>query len=229
MNLFGSLNILIRYFWQQFRVPIIKIALFKRFPTCVFYDGVFVDDVSSLGQFNTFFANTKVGRSTIGSHTFVQKNSNIFNCEMGKFCSIASSVSIGLGQHPIGQVSTHPAFYSFTQPIAKTFVDADKFKPYKLTVIGNDVWIGHSVLVMDGIVIGNGAIVAANAVVTKDVPPYAIVGGVPAKVIKFRFSAEHIGKLNNLEWWNKSDEWLRKHSDLFSDPDLFVKHFIGLD
>ncbi len=99
-------------------------------------------------------------------------------------------MSIGLGRHPTSHVSTHPSFYSVSQPLSKTFSKYDTFNCFERTSIGHDVWIGESALVVDGVKISTGAIIAAGAVVTKDVPAYAIVAGVPARVIKYRFSEE---------------------------------------
>jgi phosphonate metabolism protein (transferase hexapeptide repeat family) len=200
-----------------------NVALRRRFPTCEFYDGALVDANSSLGKYNVIFDNTTICNSSIGNHTYVQKNSNISNCKIGKFCSIAPNVNIGLGQHPIERVSTHPAFYSSTQPLAISFADADTYDPLKPIIIGNDVWIGHSALVMDGIAIGNGAVVAANAVVTTDVPPYAIVGGVPARIIRFRFDQLTCSRLNASEWWDKPEEWLAENCRKFANPEEFLK------
>jgi len=212
-----------RYFKKFLRVPMMKISLRKRFPTCDFYDGAFVDDASKLGKFNVIFQDATISNSILGSHTYVQKNSHIFNCSIGKFCSIAPNVNIGLGRHPVGWVSTHPAFYSSSQPLATTFAHADRYDPFKPILIGNDVWIGHGALVMDGITIGNGAVVAASAVVASDVPPYAIVGGVPAKIIRYRFDEETLAKLNALEWWNKPDDWLKENYEKFTDPKELLK------
>ena len=225
MSLKTLLKIWLRYFWQILRMPRMQVALRKRFPTCEFYDGAFVDERSSLGKYNVIFDNTTICTSSLGSHTYVQKNSSVFNCKIGKFCSIAPNVHIGHGQHPIGRVSTHPAFYSATQPLARTFATEDTFDPFRLITIGNDVWIGHSVLVMDGITIGNGAVIAANAVVTADVPPYAVVGGVPAKLIRYRFDESTVRKLDEIEWWNKSEEWLVENCRFFENPDEFLKRF----
>ena len=89
--------------------------------------------------------------------------------------------------------------------------------------IQNDVWIGAGALLMDGVTIGNGAIVAARSVVTKDVPPYAIVGGTPAKLIRYRFDEDEIEFLEELQWWNKDLSWIEKHVGLFHDVQKFMK------
>ncbi len=86
--------------------------------------------------------------------------------------------------------------------------------------IGNDVWIGANVLILDGVTIGNGAIIAAGAVVTKDVPPYAVVGGVPAKIIKYRFNKEEIDFLEQLKWWEKDEKWLTEYGKYFNNVEL---------
>lgn len=213
----------VRYARWLLNVPLTKISLQNRFPTCHFYDGAIVDERSSLGKYNVLFHNTIIFNSSLGDHTYVQKDSNILNCTIGKFCSIAANVNIGLGRHPVEQVSTHPAFYSRTQPIARTFSAADSYDPFKPIVIGNDVWIGRSALVMDGVSVGNGAVIAANAVVTKDVPAYAIVGGVPATLIRYRFDKETIAQLEALQWWNKPDEWLAENSGAFSTPEKLLQ------
>ena len=126
----------------------------------------------------------------------------------------------------IQYVSVHPAFYSTRGQAGFTFVKEQKFdermdRNYH-TIIGNDVWIGDSALIMEDVHIGDGAIVAAGAIVTKDVPPYSIVAGVPAKVIKARFLKEKIDWLEKFKWWEKDLEWLKNHAELFSDLDLFI-------
>ena len=132
---------------------------------------------------------------------------------IGSFCSIAADVQIGLSQHPTDHLTTHPMTYK--TPFLTAFEmmmpalrkrGANDFTITSKCVIGNDVWLGSRAMIMDGVTIGDGAIVAAGAVVTRDVPPYAIVGGVPAKVIKYRFSPEMIEKLLRLKWWECSDE-----------------------
>ena len=224
MNFLSALKVWIRFFRRALGVPATAVALQRKFPTCQFYEGATLDSRSSLGSYNVIFQNTTIYNSVLGSHTYVQKNSGILNSKIGKFCSIASHVSVGLGRHPIEQVSTHPAFYSSTQPIAKTFSGTDIYDPFSPIVIGNDVWIGRGAIVMEGVMIGNGAVVAANAVVTKDVPAYSIVGGVPAKVMRYRFDEDTVRALEALKWWDKPDDWLVEHCRYFAAPaSLFEK------
>jgi len=194
-------------------------SLARKYPDCRFYEGAYLDAQSDLDGCNAIFQHTKICNASLGRHTYVQKYSNINNASIGSFCSIGPNVNIGLGQHPVDQVSTHPAFYSITQPIARSFADADHFDPLKKrTHIGHDVWIGHSALVLDGVRIGDGAVIGANAVVTKDVPAYAIVAGVPARMIRYRFDAEVCISLEQMQWWNRPDEWLQQHWSRFTDP-----------
>lgn len=149
----------------------------------------------------------------------------LINAKVGKFCSIASCVRTVRGSHPSKTwVSTHPAFFSTNMQCGMTFSNKQKFVEFKTPIeIGNDVWIGDSVLILDGVKIGDGSIIAAGAVVTKDVPPYSIVGGVPAKVIKYRFDNSEINLLVSLKWWDKPETWLKENADKFSDIRNFAK------
>jgi acetyltransferase-like isoleucine patch superfamily enzyme len=125
--------------------------------------------------------------------------------------------------HPSrGFISAHPAFYSTARQAQITFVDKDYFSEFKRVTIGHDVWIGTRSIIMGGVSIGNGAIIGAGAVVTKDVPPYAVVAGVPAKVVRYRFDAEEIEKLEEIKWWDRDISWLRQNADLFHQVDEFL-------
>lgn len=157
------------------------------------------------------------------------QNNQLDNVEIGKFCSIGSYLSVITSTHPSRVfVSTHPAFYSTGCQSNKSFVEEDLFDEHltingRNLIIGNDVWIGHNVSFIGGIRIGDGAIVGTGALVTKDVPPYAIVGGVPAKIIRYRFSEEQINSLLRIRWWNKDDDWIIEHIKEFQSIEEFVK------
>lgn len=154
------------------------------------------------GYHNIVYDNTLMVNVTIGDYSYVGGESKIFNTLIGKFCSLGPELRIGLGRHPIHLKSTFPGFYSDKDLSYGVKKEYDNEEPeYLPIIIGNDVWIGARAMILDGVCIGDGAIVAAGAVVTKDVPPYAIVGGVPAKVIKYRFDQNTIQKMLTEKWW----------------------------
>lgn len=137
----------------------------------------------------------------IAGHTYINGGVVHPNVRIGRFCSIAYQVTLGVGNHPTHLLSTHPF-------ATKSSYDREHTTPFKTvgdwrrpTVIGHDVWIGQNAVVVQGVTIGTGAIIGACALVTKDVPPYAIVGGVPAKVIRYRFDDATIEALLASEWW----------------------------
>lgn len=177
----------------------------------------YIDSTTELAGNNKFGKGTSVHGSKIGRHTYVV-NARIVRAQIGAFCSIGPEVNIGgLGNHPTKWLSTHPAFYSTLRQSGKTFATSDLFDELKCNKIGNDVWIGARALILDGVSIGDGAIVAAGAVVTKDVPPYAIVGGVPAKIIRYRFSEDVIESLLKWQWWLLHDDELCGLAKTFSE------------
>jgi acetyltransferase-like isoleucine patch superfamily enzyme len=159
----------------------------------------------------------------LGDHSYINGHARIKNTVIGKYCSIASGVKIVLGAHPTNLISLHPAFYAINKPM-ETFADQQYFNEYLKVEIGNDVWIGEDVIIPGGIKIGNGAVIASRAVVTKDVEPYSVVGGVPAKHIKYRFSPERIQQLEEIKWWDKDENWLRENFKLFLDVEKFFSH-----
>lgn len=161
----------------------------------------------------------------IGKYSYLAYNVWAIKAKIGSFCSIGDGAYIGGAEHPMDWVSTSPAFEnvrnSFPQ---KRFADLE-IPLHKQTTIGNDVWIGHNAVIKQGVTIGDGAVIGSNAVVTKNVPPFAVVGGVPAKVIKFRFSEEQIQFLQEVEWWNFSDEQLSDLGYSFKDINSFMERY----
>lgn len=159
----------------------------------------------------------------LGDYSYISKNSNVKNCIIGKFCSIGPNFCCGLGLHPTNGISTSPMFYSTARQNGVTLSKENKVGESKQTTIGNDVFIGANVTVLDGVTIGDGAVVGAGAIVVDDIPPYAIAVGVPAKVVKYRFDEQTIGALLNKQWWNGSEEELKKVERAFWDVEAFVK------
>ncbi len=158
----------------------------------------------------------------MGRYSYMGKNNSVCNAEIGAFCSIASYCAIGGGEHAIHFVSTSPVFNKGRNILKKNFALLEPQQSGK-TTIGNDVWVGEQAFIKAGITIGDGAVIGAHAVVTHDIPPYAIVAGAPAKIIRFRFSQEEIEKLLKLQWWNWSEEKLKDKGSKFSDVGTFLK------
>ena len=131
---------------------------------------------------------------------------------IGSFTSIGKGVSIGCGTHPTGYLSSSPYLYTkrFNYKSSDMVSHEEWIDDIAPCKIGNDVWIGDNVLIMNGITIGDGAVIGAHAVVTKDVPPYAIVGGVPAKIIRYRFDEKIITALLKSQWWNLPDKIIKQ-------------------
>lgn len=182
---------------------------------------------SELADFVNIHNDCKMNGSSVGSYSYIAKSSEISYTDIGKFCSIGAEVWIGVGKHPPNFISTSPVFYStLNKQLGFSFSDKQLFEEFSRCTIGNDVWIGSRVMILDGISVGDGAIIAANSVVTKDVAPYSVVGGVPAKLIKMRFDEATVEKLVHEKWWNWNIEDIKKKLPFFqkeinSAEDLF--------
>jgi acetyltransferase-like isoleucine patch superfamily enzyme len=174
---------------------------------------------------NNFTGNhTVLANVVMGDFSYVGHNSVILEATIGSFCSLAHNILVAPGKHPTDTfVSTHPSLYSNPTNCPKNFFNKDYHNPYRQVTIGNDVWIGSNVVVCDGVKIGDGAVIAAGAVVVKDVEPYNIVGGVPAKLIKKRFENDEIKILLESHWWDKDLEWIEKNANLFLNIKEFIK------
>ena len=174
-----------------------------------------IDKTAKVYSGSTFY-NSKLGR-----YSYVGYDSEVVNCEIGSFCSIANGFIVGGAKHPMDWVSTSPVFYNAKGgtnhhlghlPVEKT----------SRTFIGNDVWIGSRAIILQGVNVGTGAVIGAGAIVTKNVPPYAVVAGCPAKIIKYRFDNETINQLLKSEWWLLPDDKLKGLAKYINTPDIFV-------
>lgn len=161
--------------------------------------------------------------TNLGRHTYTGANTVIMHSDVGAFSSISWGVTIGGGEHDHSRIAQHCFIYNEYDDICPDNVPPPYNRFSCKCVIGNDVWIAANVTILRGITIGDGAVIGANALVSKDIPPYAIVGGVPARIIKFRFSPEIITALLKLRWWQWSEQKLRRNYELLSEvPDLNI-------
>ena len=179
---------------------------------------------TTASEFSTYYPPFYLHNVIIGKYTYIGKNSFITNTEIGKFCSIGPNFCSGPGIHPVNGISTSPVFYSSNPPVGMPFSSKSKIIENKKVYIGNDVFIGANVTILDGITVNDGAIVGAGAVVTKNVEPYSIVTGIPAKIIKYRFEKEYIDELLELKWWNFDDDKLKLVEKYFFDIEKFIEN-----
>ncbi len=212
-------------------------SFFYRFKVrkyCKFGRHVLIDTRCLFEGGNSISKKCVIHNTSFGYGSYVAENSHISNAIIGKYTCIGPDVFTVMGKHPTRKfVSIHPAFYSTAKQSGFTYVQETKFQEYAYAepqnkvsiVIGNDVWIGAKATILEGLTIGDGAIVAAGAVVTNDVPPYSIVGGVPAKLLGYRFNRDEIDFLSFFQWWGKGEKWIEDHADDFEDITLFKRKY----
>lgn len=182
-----------------------------------------VFEASHSGEFTSIGANCYLYRSSIGDFTYLTSSVTMMNTTIGKFCSIAQGVCIGLGDHPSSTfVSSHPTFFSPHRQCGRTFAKEPYYPEMGVNTIGNDVWIGVNAIIMNNVNIGNGAIIGAGAVVTKDVPDYAIVVGSPARLLRYRFNEKQIARLLEIKWWDRDYKWIEANFTKFHNIDSFL-------
>lgn len=177
-----------------------------------------IDNISRISRKAKIYSRVQVSDSSMNDYSYIGRRSRLIHTKVGKFCSISSDCAIGMGTHSLQNISTSSIFTARRNGTGISWTSDSSFEEFKITIIGNDVWVGQRAMVMGGITIGDGAVIGAGAVVTKDVPPYAIVGGVPAKIIRYRFPNEVIEKLESSEWWSLPDKELKDNINLFQKP-----------
>lgn len=177
----------------------------RRFSHAIIDDGVCMTPDNKIGHNTHILSNSILNHVIVGSYSYIGEKCIFQNTSIGNYCSISREVFCGLGSHPLDTFSTSPLFYRRMNTFGIEVVASDSsFEEYRPIVIGNDVWIGARAIIKDGVNIGTGAVVAAGAVVTKDIPPYAIVAGIPARIIRYRISEESIKDLLDSKWWEEN-------------------------
>lgn len=186
------------------------IALF-----CVLQEAV-VDKTAAICSGVRFY------RGKIGKYSYIGNNSFVSDTNIGNFTSISTDCYIGGTSHPTDWVSTSPVFHKWENIMKKNFA-RHEFEIFKRTTIGNDVWIGNRVMIKAGVKIGDGAVVGMGSIVTKDIGPYEIWAGNPARLIRKRFDDETIDAFEKMKWWEWDDIKIEKCADKFTTPSELIK------
>lgn len=191
-------------------------------PTCRIVDG-------RIGAWTELMANTSIVESTFGDYSYCAGDVSIIYSDVGKFCSIASHVRVNPGNHPMDRVTQHHCTYRRVQ-FGFGERDEEEFFDWRRSArceIGHDVWIGHAAIVMPGVRVGMGAVIGSGAVVTRDIGPYAIAVGVPARPVRKRFPDDIIEGLMETRWWDWDHETLRERFGDLMDPKRFIEKYGG--
>ena len=191
----------------------------------------FVSSTNKISPKASIYRLVKIKKSDVGDYSYINSGCDITNTSIGRFCSIADNCRIGTASHTMSNISSSPIFTLRDNATKSAWIDKNLHhnNEVKKVNIGNDVWIATHVIIKDGITIGDGAIIGAGAVVVKDVPPYAVAGGVPAKVIKYRFDQPIIDKLLELQWWNAPEEKLKESISFFQTEEITIEKLEELE
>ena len=199
------------------------------------FNNVRVHYTSKIKKNSVFLGNNRISSYTffsghMGRNSYIGSRSVLYG-HIGNYCSIGSNVRTIIGTHPTNFISTSPVFFSTLNQTGKTFINKTYFtevlsisinKKLYGVKIGNDVWIGDAVLIKGGVTIGDGSIIGMGSVVIKDVEPYSIVGGVPAKLIRYRFSSDQINRLLSLKWWYWNENKIYNYLEYMTNIDIFL-------
>ncbi len=193
------------------------LSLRLRYPGVEILQRAIVDKRCSFGRPSVVHGGAEVICSNIGRFTYISRGASVRHASIGSFCSIAPGAIIGGYVHPTKDwASTSPVFFSPIAQAGESFVSKSQFEEIPSTTVGNDVWVGYRAIILPGRKVGDGAIIGAGATITKDVPDYAIVAGVPGRVMRLRFSSEEITWLKQARWWDRDESWLREHASAFA-------------
>lgn len=184
----------------------------------VYIGSYYVEEGARFGRRVRILHDVQIRKTvSIGDYSYVEPYTTIISAAIGKYCSIGKCCQIGPWEHPLNYVTTSP------QVLRAILNRADLYQDLpEQAEIGNDVWIGSNSIIMGGVKIGNGAVIGAGAVVTKDVPGYAVAVGNPAKIIRYRFSREEIAWLERLNWWDWTENEIQQNKKLFFSREDFV-------
>ena len=211
--------------WRNVSAPFERAGTFVRLKR-KYHGRVRFDRSNRIWEGSTFEGANSIGRGSrfagsMGYGSYLCEDCRV-TASIGRFTSIGSEVRTTRGTHPLEApfATTSPLFYSLRKQAMETFATEQTFEEIRpLLRIGNDVWIGDRTYFVGGITVGDGAVVMSGAIVTKDVPPYAVVGGVPARVLKYRYDPEIIDWLLQVQWWSRPVAWLRKNWRAMGDLD----------
>lgn len=213
-------------------LPAVKLY-FRVVKRCRFGQRSYLSYLTKLEGHNMLGRNTYAPGSVLGYGSYLSDNCYFYQAQIGRYTCIGPRSAAICGRHPVGKfVSVHPAFFSKAGFAGLRYTRTQTFEEFKYAdadkkrsvLIGNDVWIGADVKIMEGVKVGDGAVVAAGALVLRDVEPYTVVAGAPARFMKNRFTPDEAAFLQELKWWDKPRDWIKESAPYFDDINLFRKH-----